>query len=173
MSAGIDDGVVRVIAGQVGITAVAVEGELKHAHPRQVEAVAQCHHIGRDQPQILRDERKAPQRRFRGREEIGAWTGNPASRPGRCRSNGHVPSRGESAEVIQPYDVDVGEQGAQPIDSPAIARVPQGLPVVNGISPKLARGAEIVGRHAANEAGTAVLVQQEQPWVGPHVARVR
>ena len=113
------------------------------------------------------------QRRFRGREEIGARTGNPASGPGRRRSGGYVPGRGESAEVIQAYHVDMREQGAQPIDPPAIARVPQSLPVINGIAPELARRAEIVGGHARDKEGPIVFVQPEQLRIGPHVARIR
>ena len=62
------------------VITAAVEGELEHAHPRETEAVAQCDHIWRDQSQILRDEWEPAQRRFRGSEEIGARTGNPASR---------------------------------------------------------------------------------------------
>jgi hypothetical protein len=70
MSAGIDDGIVRIIAGQVRVIAAAVEGELEHAHPRQTEAVAQFHNIGCDQPQILCDEWESAQRRFCGSKEI-------------------------------------------------------------------------------------------------------
>ena len=81
-----------------------------------------------------------------------------------------MPCRGESAEVIQAYHVDMREQGTQPIDPPAIAHIPQSLPVVNGIAPELAGGAEVVGRHACDKEGPPVFIQPEQLRIGPYVA---
>ena len=75
--------------------------------------------------------------------------------------------------MIQPNRVDVRQQGAHPIDAPAKAGSPMGLPVVHGVAPKLSLGAEVVGRHAGYETWVVVIIEQEQLGVGPNIARIR
>jgi hypothetical protein len=78
----------------------------------------------------------------------------------------------EAAEMIQTNYVDVAQQRAQTIYPPAIAGLAKSIPVVNGIAPELPRRAEIVRRHAGDEARPAPFVEKKQFRVGPDVARI-
>ena len=63
MSTRIHDGVLNEIVGKVGIIRMPIEGELQHSCPRHLELVAQRLDVGRNQPQILSDERQAAELR--------------------------------------------------------------------------------------------------------------
>src|SRR6266498_3300180 len=75
--------------------------------------------------------------------------------------------------MIQANHVDMSQQRAQPRDAPRIAGLPESVPVVDGVAPKLSLRAEEIGRHTGNEAWPVLLVQQKQLRIGPDVARVR
>src|SRR5262245_7048917 len=74
--------------------------------------------------------------------------------------------------MVQANHIHVSEQGAQAVDTPTITGPSKRLPVINRVAPELSLGAEVVRRHAGGKARPALLVQQEQLRVGPHVARV-
>jgi hypothetical protein len=74
-----------------------------------------------------------------------------------------MPSRDEASKVVQANHINVRQQRAQAANPPAIARLAMGVPVVKRIAPELSLRAEIIGRHAGDEARTALLVQQKQP----------
>src|SRR5271168_56449 len=74
----------------------------------------------------------------------------------------NVPRGPEAAEVIEANHIDMIQQGAQPVDAPAISSRTKGIPVVNRIAPQLPLRAEVVGRNSGDEAGAALLVQQEE-----------
>ena len=57
MRAGVHDHVRDVVVREVRVIGMAVEGELEDLRPGQAELVAQGEHVGRDQPQVLGDER--------------------------------------------------------------------------------------------------------------------
>src|SRR5271165_7511707 len=84
-----------------------------------------------------------------------------------------MPGSRKSAEVVEANYVHVCQQRPQSVDAPTIAGSTKGFPVVNGIAPQLALRAEVIWRHAGDEARSAMLIQQEQLGVGPHIARVR
>ena len=46
------------------------------------------------------------------------------------------------------------------------------IPVINGISPSLSCGAEIVRRNSCNKDGTAVCIQKEVVLTCPHIHRI-
>ena len=74
--------------------------------------------------------------------------------------------------MIEAYDVHVSEQSAQPVNAPAIARPPEAFPIVNRIAPELPLRAEVIGRHAGDEACPALLIQKEELRISPYIARV-
>lgn len=172
MSAGIRDHITRVTLRQVRIFRIAVEGELKHSRPGDTKLVAQCAHVGRDHSQVLGKKWKGAQLLLYCAEKLGARAWHPMSNFGGGRSSRHVPRGGESTKVIQPNRVDVREQGAHPIDAPAKAGSPMGLPVVHRVAPKLSIGAEVVWRYAGYEKWVEVIIEQEQLGVGPNIARI-
>ena len=109
--------------------------------------------VGRDDAQVLGDERQAAQLGAGRPEEIlpgpgTHWPSRAVGCPGR-----DVPGGGEAAEVVEPDDVHLRQHGAQAGDPPAIARPAERLPVVERVAPELALGAEVVGRHAGDDRG--------------------
>ena len=61
MGAGVHHRIGIVVAREIWVIGMAVEGELENARSRQVELVAERIHVRRDQPQILGDERQSAQ----------------------------------------------------------------------------------------------------------------
>ncbi len=57
MSAGINDRVGDEVLREIWIICVAVEGELQDTRPRHLKFIAQRLHVGRNQTQVLGDER--------------------------------------------------------------------------------------------------------------------
>src|SRR5580765_7344958 len=84
-----------------------------------------------------------------------------------------MPSRLESTKMIDANSVQVIQSRCHAVNPPAIARLLMRLPIVKGITPKLALGAEIIRRHASHESRIQLVVNQEQLRVGPHVRRIR
>ena len=83
-----------------------------------------------------------------------------------------MPGSGEPAEVIEPNHINKSEKRSKKIDAPAIAALPQGFPVIDGVPPKLSVRAEIIRRHAGHEDRTAILVEEKELWIGPDITRV-
>src|SRR5262245_24611162 len=151
---------------------MAVEGELEDPRPGQPELVAEGGNVGGDYPQILDDEGETTELPLYRGEELSSGTRHPLARLGRRRPGWHVPGGCEGAEMIQSDRVHVGQQGAQSVDAPAIAGPTQRLPVIDGVTPELPLRAEVVRRHAGHEKRPVRLIEQEQIWVGPDIARV-
>src|SRR5262249_55853991 len=84
-----------------------------------------------------------------------------------------MPGRREPTKMIQTNHIHVRKQRTYAVDAPAKARLPQRVPVVDRVAPKLSLGAEGIGGHAGHELWPPLIVQQEQLWVRPNVARVR
>src|ERR1700726_737056 len=74
--------------------------------------------------------------------------------------------------MIHSDHVDVGQQSLQSRDAPSIVRLTKNVPVIDGVTPKLPLRAEVMGRHAGDDAWPVLLVQQKQFRVRPDVARV-
>src|SRR5262249_59776041 len=155
------------------IVGMAIERELQDARSRQMEFVAQRAHVRRDDPEVLRQEGKTAQGLLQGWEEVSARARLPLTGLRGRRSERNVPGSGEAAEVIEADRVDVREQGAHPVDAEAITARAKRVPVVDRIAPALPLRAEVVWRHAGDDARPARLVEQEQLRIRPHVARVR
>jgi hypothetical protein len=162
MGSGVHHGVAHVVAREIRVIGLAVECELEDAHPGKFELVAERVHVRCDQPQILGDKRQERLIPLHGMKEIGAGTGDPLSRllPWVAPAARATPR--ERPEMIQPDHIDVGQQSSQPGDAPTIAGLPKSVPVINGVAPKLSRRAEIIGRHAGDDARPALLIQQKQ-----------
>src|SRR5439155_752983 len=72
-----------------------------------------------------------------------------------------VPSRLESAEVVESHQVDLAERGPQSRDPPRIVLGLERGPIVERIAPELAGRAEIIRRHPGDELRLAVGVEKE------------
>jgi glycosyltransferase involved in cell wall biosynthesis len=79
---------------------------------------------------------------------------------------------GECARLVNPGDVDDLQCRSHALDQHFESVCFHALPVVERITPKLARTAEVVGRHAGDDERAAVLVQLELIRIGPDVRRV-
>ena len=64
--------------------------------------------------------------------------------------------------MIETHHVEHLERVPKPIDPPGVAGLGHHIPTVDGIAPKLAGRAEIIGRNAGNVDRTAVRVELEQ-----------
>ncbi len=109
-------------------------------HARQSEPIAQRADVGRDQPQILGDERQGAQLLLGRGEEVGAWTGHSLAGLRRCCSGWHMPGGRKPTEMIQPNQVHLGQQRPQTVHAPSVAGATNGVPVVDGIAPELPPG---------------------------------
>ena len=151
---------------------VAPKGELQDAHPRESPAFAQRLDFRGDDTEILRHDGKLAEALGDGGEERVARTLHPCPVDRRRGVARHLPVTLEAAEVVDAHHVEQGEGGAQATDPPLVARGSQRLPVVDGIPPELAGGAEVVGGDAGLHAEAPVLVQLEELAVRPDVGRV-
>ena len=59
---GVADAVLVVVVRQVAVGGPAAPGELEDHHAGRADALAQLHHVRRDDPQVLRDDRHLPKR---------------------------------------------------------------------------------------------------------------
>src|SRR5579871_5652206 len=84
-----------------------------------------------------------------------------------------MPGGCKSAEVVQTNRVHVKQQGANPINRPAVAGCAQCIPVVNRIAPQLSLRTEVVRRNPRYKSRPAVLIEQEQFRIRPHITRIR
>ena len=121
--------------------------------PGKPELVAERVHVVRDDPEILGDDRQvAPAERLRDRpKQIAPRRRHPGAVLGRIVLRGHLPARGESAEVIEPHHVHEPQRLAHPVDPPAETVLAEMVPVVERAAPELAGGAEGIGRHAGDD----------------------
>src|SRR4030095_17178344 len=71
------NGVWAVMVGEMRITRISIEAELKHSDSRQLELIAKRNHIGSDNAEALGNERQMAQLRPDGLKEISARAGNP------------------------------------------------------------------------------------------------
>src|SRR5882757_7387365 len=113
-----------------------IKSELEHPRPGHAEVVAEGANIGRDQPQILGDERQTAQLSLHRAEELRARTRHPLAGLRRRGSGGYVPGGRESAEMVQADRVHVSQQRAQAVDAPAEAGTTKYVPVIDGIAPE-------------------------------------
>ena len=58
---GVADAVLVVVVRQVDVGGAGAPGELEDDHAGRADGLAQLHHVGRDHPQVLRDDRHLPQ----------------------------------------------------------------------------------------------------------------
>src|SRR5262249_54056263 len=119
-----------------------VEGELQHARPGQVKRVPERGHVRRDDPQVLGEERQTAQGLLHYPEEIRARTRHPLADLRRERAGRDMPGCRECSEVIEADRLDVGQQGAQSVEAPAVTARAQRLPVIDRIAPALSARAE-------------------------------
>ena len=120
--------------------------------PGKPTIAAQPRHRGRDDAEILGDDRQLAEL-ARGRvEDRLARPAHPAPAARILRVRRHRPVRDEAAEVVDPRDVEQGERPAQTLGPPRVARALQRGPVVQRVAPQLALVGERVGRHARDDA---------------------
>ena len=61
----------------------------------------------------------------------------------------------------------------QALFPPGVAVLAHRFPMIEGVAPKLPRGAEIVGGRPGHDGGPPLCVKEEVVGMGPHVDRVR
>ena len=74
--------------------------------------------------------------------------------------------------MVDADDIAEAHGGGKRESPPVVGVVLHGFPVVDGVAPVLAGGAEVVGRGAGVGAGAAVAVEFEEVGVGPDVGGI-
>ena len=74
--------------------------------------------------------------------------------------------------MIQSDNLDMTEQRTQAFQPPFVAGASVGVPIVDGGTPELPFGTEVVGRHSRDKGRTTLFVQQEKLRIGPNIAGV-
>ena len=170
--AGVDHAVLRVVRGLERFGLLTPEGELQDPHARKSEGIPQLVDVGRDQAEILGDDRLGPQRRGRGVEERAARAGHPAAMLGGGVGRRNLPGGREAAEVVDPEHVEQREGVPQPGDPPGVVLRRVHLPAVERIPPALPRLREVVGRHTRHDGRPAVVGQGEEVGPAPDVGAI-
>ena len=156
---------------QVRVVRIAVEGELEDPRPGYVELVAESGHVRRDHPRSSA---------MNGRPPSSFWTAVKNSAPGRAPTGplGRRRSRLARARPPRSRGSDPGGSRRRGPAGRAVgrctsdSRFDEGLPVVDRVAPELPVRAEVVGRHAGDEARLVVSSSRNNSRVGPDVARV-
>ena len=84
----------------------------------------------------------------------------------------NLPRCFESAEVVDANPVHGGKQRVEARDPPGVSGPLEHVPLVVWVPPELSRRAEVVGRHARHDAGTAVSVELKQFTSRPDIGAV-
>ena len=98
---------------EVGRLGIAAEGELQDRHAREAEALAQRLDLGRDDAQVLGDDRQLAERACRASKSAapGPFTHWPLTAV--VVAAGNLPVGLEAAEVIEPDQVDAAQERAR------------------------------------------------------------
>src|SRR5215469_13809464 len=129
-------------------------------------------HLGGDHAQVLGYDRQVPEFCLHSGEQVSSWSFYPAAVRGSLVSCGNFPVGFEAAEVIDAYNV-VEPQGClKTIDPPFVAGGSELFPVVDGISPQLTRGAEIIWGHARHLGRIPSRIQRKKFAICPDIGAV-
>src|SRR6185369_422953 len=172
VSPSVHNAVPDVIVRQVLIPAVSSKGELQNAHSGKSEVVAKSLNIGSDDAKVFGDDRQFPERVAKCNEKLSARNINPLTSLGCFIASGYFPTRGEASKVIDAQNVNCLKRRSQPIDPPSKTRRAHRVPVVNRITPKLPRAAEVIRRNARDDYRTAVIVELEHLGMTPNIRRI-
>src|SRR5690606_38755851 len=118
--------------------------------------------LRRDHPEVLRDQRQAPERVAGRAQKLVPGYLAPRALAGARGAGRHLPGLDEAAKVIEAQEVATFELVAEALDPPAETLRAQRFPVEQRIAPELAVLGECVRRHAGHGRGAALIVQPEQ-----------
>src|SRR5712692_639964 len=121
----------------MNILVVAAEGELQNAHPGKVELCAQAFDLWRDYAEIFRDDWQITKCRSQSREQLATGSDDPFTVFGGRLSGGNLPTRHESAKMIDAHQIELRQRKTHALNPPPEAVRPQPLPIVKRIAPKL------------------------------------
>ena len=74
--------------------------------------------------------------------------------------------------MVDTYSIKEFQHEADALLPPGIAVLFHGVPIVEGVAPKLTVLTEIVGRNARNTCGKVLLIQLKQTLICPHVCTI-
>ena len=172
VGAGVGDAVFGDVGGGVEICVDVVEAEFEDAHAEEVELVAELGDVVGDYAEVFDDAGEGGKFLLEGFEEFGAGGGDPFSVGGVGGVVGDFPGGGEAAEVVDADDVAETEGGAEAGGPPVVVVAVHGFPVVDGVAPVLAGGAEVVGRGAGVGAEAEEAVEFEEVGFTPDVGGI-
>ena len=172
MGAGVHHAVVGVIVGQVAAVLVGVKGKLQHLHAGVAAVFQQALYRGGKEAQVLGDDGGVLHVLVDGPDEVHAGALAPAAVAGGGVPVGDGVVALQPPEVVDAQHIVHGEVRLDALDPPGVAVLLHHVPAVQGVAPQLAVGGEGVRRAAGDLGGHVLLIQLEQPGLGPHVGAV-
>src|ERR1035441_1327450 len=122
--------------------------KLQKTHTWEMELLAQSFYGRSDDAQIFGNDWQFAKCTLQCQKQIFSRTFDPAAVDRLFFVARYLPIRFKAAEVVEPHHIEHGEGCAKALDPPLISIGGQQVPAINRISPKLSRGAEIIGRHS-------------------------
>lgn len=151
MDAGVDDTVGFVAVRQKRpVGEVVAESEEQDAHTGKTMVPDHLTNICRNGSQVFGDYRQPPEPFDQPVKKSFGRYRDPMARGGRLGLGRYFPVGHQPAEVVDAGNVIQSQMILQALYPPVEARLLQRLPVVNGMSPELPGGTEIVWRDAGN-----------------------
>ena len=172
VGAGVHHAVVGVIVGQVAAVLVGVKGKLQHLHAGVAAVFQQALYRGGKEAQVLGDDGGVLHVLVDGPDEVHAGALAPAAVAGGGVPVGDGVVALQPPEVVDAQHIVHGEVRLDALDPPGVAVLLHHVPAVEGVAPQLAVGGEGVRRAAGDLGGHVLLIQLEQPGLGPHVGAV-
>ena len=172
VGAGVHHAVGNVVVGQILAVTPRVKGKLQHLHAGQAAVGQKPTHAVKQQAQILGHDGQFAQGILQCAEQRHAGALLPLALPGGEGVGGDGPVGVKGTEVVDAQQVVQAQRVAHPADPPGVAGFGLGVPVIQGVAPQLAVGAEIVRRAARHPAGAALAVHLKQAAARPGVGRV-
>ena len=134
--------------------------------------IPQGQHLGAQIPQVLRHQGKAGDFPVQGIQHSVPRRLDPCPLHGGGAGGGNLPVGVKGPEMVDADDVKQLLVIADPLDPEIEVVLFQVVPIVDGVAPPLAHGAEVIRRDACNIGRPSGLVQQEVFLAGPDVHRV-
>ena len=168
----IGDNIAAVVVGQIDILRVAAERKLQNAHAGKTKVIPQSLNVRCNHTQVFGDDWQFAESVANRGEQFSTGSFDPAATLRSRVASRNFPTRGKSAEVIDPRNINHSQSGPHAFNPPRETIGEHALPIEDRISPVLARLAEIIRRHAGDHDRRAIGIELELIGIGPDIRRI-
>src|SRR6266568_897129 len=172
MGSGIDYRFLLMIMWQVWIRRTGIKSELNYFHSREVIAITQSSDIRRDYSQVFGNDWQFPEGSEYRIKQRCSGSLDPGPVDSGFLTRRYMPCGLKAPEMIDTDDVKELEHRTKTLDPPRVLPAPHLFPVIQGISPKLTGGAEIIRRHSRNSGRLTLRIEKKQFTTTPHISGI-